>query len=173
MDITEVATEGWALKKTARRVKYTAQMEDFLNSEYVNYVKSGRKRYDPYHIQQKMRKSRKPMFTAEQRLSASKINSYFNSRKKKLEALAGKEISNDEEARARAETNAEFEQNLQNGNFAAITNEEEQIDTLNRVLKHAKTTVGSDTITFDSEDWEENESEMDEEDVESDSAFYD
>uniref|UniRef100_A0A914Q5W9 C2H2-type domain-containing protein n=1 Tax=Panagrolaimus davidi TaxID=227884 RepID=A0A914Q5W9_9BILA len=162
MDISEVLPEGWALKKPPRRTKYTTEIQEFLNNEYVNYVKSGRKRYDPYHIQQKMRKSRKPMFKAEERLSASKINSYFNTRKKKLEALANTQISIQEEERIRKETNEAFAQNLENDDFVMHQmeeEEEEEVTVFNEIVKKAKKTNEPDTIYFEDEDEENEDSE--------------
>ena len=72
-DEASVRPPGWALKMPAKRSTYTPALKEFLQAEYNSaFTKSGQKRIDAYEIQQKLRSSKRHLFSAEERLSATK-----------------------------------------------------------------------------------------------------
>ena len=80
-DEASVRPPGWALKTPAKRSTYTPALKEFLEAEFSAFSRSGQKRIDAYEIQQKLRSSKNPLFSADERLSATKIASYFVRRK--------------------------------------------------------------------------------------------
>lgn len=86
-DDFQILEEGWALKSNKKATRYSEDMKDFLDGQYIA-LKQQNQRINADTIEAQMRKQKKangkPRFNANERLTASQIASYYSRNAEKL-----------------------------------------------------------------------------------------